>query len=105
VVLIVPRFTLADHVLDGPVAPLYPSWVKMDNMVLSWLHDTITVKLHEIICDQSDTACHTWLALEGQFLENWEAWALHLDAQFHLFSQGISLWVLVAFFLRRSSKT
>jgi hypothetical protein len=35
-----------------------------------------------------DTARHTWLTLEGQFLGKREARALHLDIQFHLFSQG-----------------
>jgi hypothetical protein len=27
----------------------------MDSVVLSWLHDIITVELHDIICDQADT--------------------------------------------------
>jgi hypothetical protein len=35
-----------------------------------------------------DTARQAWLALEDQFLGNRDARALHLDAQFHLFSQG-----------------
>jgi hypothetical protein len=35
-----------------------------------------------------DTGCQAWLALEEQFLGNRDARALHLDAQFHLFSQG-----------------
>jgi hypothetical protein len=86
VVLTLRRFALADHVLDEPVAPLSPSWVQMDNVVLSWLNDTITVKLQDIVRDQADTAHQAWLALEDQFLGNREARALHLDAQFHLFS-------------------
>jgi hypothetical protein len=45
VVLTLRRFALADHVLDDIVAPLPPSWYQMDNVVLSWLHDTITVEL------------------------------------------------------------
>ena len=64
----------------------------MDNVVLSWLNDTITVELQDIVCDQADTARQTWLALEGQFPRNQEARVLHLDVQFHLFSQGTSLW-------------
>jgi hypothetical protein len=88
VVLTLRRFALADHVLDDPVAPLSPSWVQMDNVVISWLHDTITVELQDIIHDQSDTTCQAWLSLEDQFVGNREARALHLDTQFHLFSQG-----------------
>jgi hypothetical protein len=87
VVLTLRRFALAGHVLDDPVALPSLAWAQMDNVVISWLHDTITVELQDIIHDQSNTARQAWLALEGQFLGNREAWALHLDAQFHLFSQ------------------
>jgi hypothetical protein len=52
------------------------------------VHDTITVELQDIIHDQADTARQAWLALEDQFLGNRDARALHLDAHFHLFSQG-----------------
>jgi hypothetical protein len=41
VILTLRRFTLADHVLDAPLSPL---WVQMDIVVLSWLNDTITVE-------------------------------------------------------------
>jgi hypothetical protein len=58
----------------------------MDNVVLSWLHGTITVELQDIIRDQADTARQEWLALEDKFLGNRDARALHLDAQFHQFS-------------------
>jgi hypothetical protein len=45
----------------------------MDNMVLSWLHNTITVELQDIIRDQTDTGRQAWLALEEQFLGNPDA--------------------------------
>jgi hypothetical protein len=51
----------------------------MDNVVISWLHGTITVELQDIIRDQSDTGRQSWLALEDQFLGNREARALHLS--------------------------
>ena len=81
------RFVLADHVLDDIIDPPSPAWSLMDTVVLSWLHGTITVELQDIIRDQADTGRHAWLALEEQFLGNRDAWALHLDAQFHQFSQ------------------
>jgi hypothetical protein len=40
----------------------------MDSVVLSWLHDTITVELQDIIHDQTDTGRQSWLVLEEQFL-------------------------------------
>jgi hypothetical protein len=88
VVLVLQRFALADHVLDDVVAPLSPSWYQMDIVVLSWLIDTITVELQDIVRDQEGTALQAWLALEEQFLRILEARALHLDALFHLFAQG-----------------
>jgi hypothetical protein len=60
----------------------------MDSVVLLWLHDSITVELQDIFRDQANTARQAWLSLEEQFLENQDARALHLDAQFHQFSQG-----------------
>jgi hypothetical protein len=75
-VLTLRRYALADHVLNDLFAPTSPLWYLMYSVVLLWLHGTITVELQ------------AWLALEGQFLRNREARALHLDAQFHQFSQG-----------------
>jgi hypothetical protein len=88
VLLTLRRFVLDDHVLIDHDTPSPRSWCLMDSVVLSWLHGTITVELQDIIRDQADTARQAWLALEDQFLGNRDARALHLDAQFHLFSQG-----------------
>jgi hypothetical protein len=88
VLLILRRCGLADHVLDDIIAPPSPAWSLMDTVVLSWLHSTITVELQDIIRDQANTGHQAWLALEEQFLGNQDARALHLNAQFHQFSQG-----------------
>jgi hypothetical protein len=87
-VLTLRRYALDDHVLDDVATPPSPAWTLMDTVVLSWLHGTITVELQDIIRDQADTGRQAWLALEEQFLGNRDARALHLDAQFHQFSQG-----------------
>jgi hypothetical protein len=86
------RYALADHVLDDLITSPFPSWCLMDNVVLSWLQGTIIVELHDIICDQADTARQAWPALEEQFLGNREARALHLDAKFTISLRGISPW-------------
>jgi hypothetical protein len=88
VLLTLQRYALTNHILDDIVAPPSPAWSLMDTMVLSWLHDTITAELQDIICDQAHTGHQAWLALEEQFLGNRDAQALHLDSQFHQFSQG-----------------
>jgi hypothetical protein len=82
------RYAHDDHILDDVATPPSRAWSLMDSVVLSWLHGTIIVELQDIIRDQADTGRQAWLALEDQFLGNRDARALHLDAQFHLFSQG-----------------
>jgi hypothetical protein len=66
-------YPLADHDLDDLVAPRSPSWCLMDIVVLSWLHDTITVELQDIIRDQADTSRQAWLTIKEQFLGNRDA--------------------------------
>ena len=62
-VLTLRRYALANHILDDIVAPPSPAWSLMDTVVLSWLHDTITVELQDIIRDQANTGRQAWLAL------------------------------------------
>jgi hypothetical protein len=64
VLLTLRRYALANHVLNDTITPPSLSWSLMDNRVLSWLHDTHTVELQDIIRDQSDTGHRAWLALE-----------------------------------------
>jgi hypothetical protein len=78
VILTLQRYALADHVLDAPATILSPLWIQMDSVVLSWLNGIITIELQNIIRDQADIARQVWLTLEGQFLGNLEARALHL---------------------------
>ena len=40
-------YAFANHVLDDVAAPLAPSWLQMDNVVLSWIISTLTVELHD----------------------------------------------------------
>lgn len=49
VLLMLQRYTLVDHVLDNVVAPMAPSWIQMDNVVLSWFIGTLTVELQDIV--------------------------------------------------------
>ena len=63
------------------------SWLRIDNIVLSWILGTISLDLHNLVCNTLN-ARRAWLALEGQFLGNAEARALRLDASFRTFVQG-----------------
>ena len=86
--LAVGRFALQDHVfLDAP-PPSSPDWERMDCVVRSWLHSTISADLAEVVMGRGGSARAAWLAIEAQFLGNRETHALHLDAQFRHFCQG-----------------
>jgi hypothetical protein len=60
----------------------------MDNVVLNWISNSISVDLHQVAREHGCTARHLWLAIENQFLDNREQRILHLDAAFHTFVQG-----------------
>jgi hypothetical protein len=64
----------------------------MDTAVLSWLHDTITVELQDIIRNQAHTGRHAWLALEKQFLGNRDAQVYTSMLSSTSSPRGASLW-------------
>jgi len=88
VLLTVRWYALDDRVLlDTTGAVPTPSWLRLDNIVLSWILRTIFLDLHDLVRN-TPSARGAWLALEGQFLGNVEARALRLDASFRTFVQG-----------------
>jgi hypothetical protein len=81
------RYFLIKHVMDD--APSNdPGWIRMDNAVLNWISNSISVDLHQVVREHGCTARHLWLAIENQFLSNCEQRTLHLDAAFYTFVQG-----------------
>jgi hypothetical protein len=74
------RYALNDHVLSDIVDPsVY--WARQDNIVVTWIIDTLSPELHV-------TACQVGLTIETQFLANSESRVLQLDARFRAFKQG-----------------
>ncbi|XP_066373420.1 uncharacterized protein [Miscanthus floridulus] len=62
----------------------------MDCVVVSWLFNTISSDLLDVIHERDGiTAQATWLGIEQQFLNNRESHAMLLDAEFRTLSQGI----------------
>jgi hypothetical protein len=81
------RYALIKHATDDtPSNDL--GWIWMDNVVLNWISNSISVDLHEVVLEHGCTARHLWLAIENQFLGNREQRTLHLDAAFRNFVQG-----------------
>jgi hypothetical protein len=80
-------YALLEHVTDD--APSTdPGWIRMDNVVLNWISNSILADLHQVVRERGCTVRHLWLTIENQFLDNHEHRTLHLDAAFHTFIQG-----------------
>jgi hypothetical protein len=71
---------------DAPSTDL--GWIRMDNVILNWISNSISADLHQVVWKRGCTARHLCLAIENQFLGNREHHTLYLDAAFHNFVQG-----------------
>jgi len=77
------RFSLRDHVLSDDARPDDPAWSRMDCVVVSWIFNTISPDLLDIVHEHAGTTARAaWLRVEHQFLGNRESRALLLDAEF-----------------------
>jgi hypothetical protein len=81
------RYALLEHVTDDALST-DPGWIRMDNVVLNWISNSISADLHQVVRERGCTTRHLWLAIENQFLSNREHRTLHLDAAFCTFIQG-----------------
>jgi hypothetical protein len=81
------RYALLEHVTDDTPST-DPGWIRMDSVILNWISNSISTDLHHMVWECGCTACHLWLTIENQFLNNREHHTLHLDAAFHTFVQG-----------------
>jgi hypothetical protein len=80
-------YALDDHVLSD-VVDLSIYWARLDNIVVTWILDTLSPELHEIVREPTETARQAWLVIEAQFLDNSESRILQLDVRFRAFKQG-----------------
>ena len=89
VLLILGRFELKDHVLSDVSRFDDPAWSRMDCVVVSWLFNTISPDLLDVIYERDGISARAaWLGIEQQFLNNRESRAMLLDAEFRTLSQG-----------------
>jgi hypothetical protein len=80
-------YALLQHVTDNTPS-IDPGWIRMDNVVLNWISNSISVDLHQVVRERGCTVHHLWIAIENQFLGNREQRTLYLDAVFRTFVQG-----------------
>jgi hypothetical protein len=51
------RYTLIKHITDD--TPFNdPEWIRMDNVVLNWISNSISVDLHQVVWEHGCTARH-----------------------------------------------
>ena len=81
------RYALADHVLSAVPDPS-EDWLLMDEVVLSWIHGTLTAELQDIVHVPDATAHRIWGALEAQFLGHRQTRILYLETAFRQLAQG-----------------
>ena len=65
------KYSLQTHVFDDCPAAPSADWTRMDCVVRSWLYETLSGDLVDIVMARSDggaTARSAWLAIEAQFL-------------------------------------
>jgi hypothetical protein len=78
------RYALLEHVTnDTPSTD--PGWIRMDNVILNWISNSISADLHQVVRERGCTARHLWLTIENQFLGNCGHRTLHLAAALHTF--------------------
>jgi hypothetical protein len=89
VLLVLGRFMLKDHVLNDASRLHDPAQSRMDCVVVTWIFNTISTDLLDIIHERDGISARAaWLGLEQQFLNNRESRAMLLDAEFRTLSQG-----------------
>jgi hypothetical protein len=79
IMLTLQRFALDDHVTVDTAPSGTPSWLRMDNVILSWLLSSLSVNLQATVCEHGGTTCQVWLAIEDQFLGKNKFRTLYLD--------------------------
>jgi hypothetical protein len=58
------HYALDDHVPFDVVDPsVY--WARLDNIVLTWIPNTLSPKLHKIVQEPTETACQAWVVIEA----------------------------------------
>jgi hypothetical protein len=80
-------YALLEHATDDTLST-DPRWIRMDNVILNWISNSISVDLHQMVRERGCTMHHLWLTIKNQFLDNCEHRTLHLDAVFHTFDQA-----------------
>jgi hypothetical protein len=56
--MVLERYALLDHVNSNVAPSTDPGWRRMDSVVLNWISNSITLKLHQVVRERGATARH-----------------------------------------------
>ncbi|XP_066323261.1 uncharacterized protein [Miscanthus floridulus] len=82
------KYALMDHVLSDEANPDRSAWVQMDCTIVTWIYDTITGDLQQMVMLRNPNAHVTWAVLEYEFLGQRESHTL-LSVEFRTIKQGV----------------
>jgi hypothetical protein len=58
------HYTLINHVMDDALSN-NPGWIRMDNIILNWINNSISSELHQVVWERGYTMRHLWLTIEN----------------------------------------
>jgi hypothetical protein len=56
--MVLERYALLDHINSDVASSTDPGWRQMDSVVLNWISNSITPKLHQVVRERGATARH-----------------------------------------------
>ncbi|XP_066395893.1 uncharacterized protein [Miscanthus floridulus] len=84
------KFNLGSHIFSPPTVEQRRdlTWSIVDQCIISWLYNSITKDVHDIVRASKATAFHIWQAIHDQFRDNELHHAVYLEAKFWNLIQG-----------------
>jgi phosphatidylglycerophosphatase A len=58
------RYALLKHITDDTPSK-DPGWIRMDNVILNWISNSISADHHHVVRECGCTTCHLWLVIEN----------------------------------------
>ncbi|XP_076896275.1 uncharacterized protein LOC143549196 [Bidens hawaiensis] len=78
-------YDVLSHIDGSPspaqTSPEYPSWIKIDAVVLQWIYGTLSNDLLVHVLENESTAHEAWVRVKNLFLNNKASWAAALQLE------------------------
>lgn len=87
---VVGKFGIHGHLSASPSAAdrLYPNWAMVDQCLISWLYNSVSTDVLDIVRAPNSTAYSIWTAIDSLFHDNELHRAVYLEAEYRSLYQG-----------------